>query len=300
MTKIELYFACLARDCADNLKENLSNIIDICTHEAVNNYEIWIAENDSVDSTRKVLQKYECKNPAINLCLFKNLDNKYSVRVSRIAFLRQSLLENIRESVSNTYFYRTTPLYIPIDLDSKIAQSIETAQFIDECLRVASGEVDAVFPSSEPYYYDIYALRADGWVESDCWDAVKKYKKYIGSFIPKYTFVYKNQKSIKDIRSKGRIPVYSAFGGVGIYDLSSLSGANYKNGNRYPQSICEHVVFNHSCINKEISTEFVIHAPEEHINYKSSSLFGKMQFIIESMYSDVEAIIKKLLKIGYD
>jgi hypothetical protein len=295
MSEVTLYFAGLARDCADTLENNLLRILECCDHQVVNDYEIWVAENDSEDATRDILQEYKRDHSEINLCLFENLDDDYPVREERIAFLREKLFENVKKSHSIVGHSPVTPLYVPIDLDSEIAQSIDPAQFINESLRVATSDTDAIFPASKPYYYDIYALRSRGWVQLDCWAAIKKYRRYFGSFIPNYVFVYRNQKSIEEIKCRGRIPVQSAFGGVGIYDLSSVSGASYKNGGQYSRKICEHVLFNQYINSKQISDEFVVRAPKEHVTYKCLSTSGKVRFALSLFYNDLNNLVQSIL-----
>lgn len=79
---------------------------------------------------------------------------------------------------------------MPIDLDSRIAQSIDIDQFHRECQRVVNYQTDAVFPASEPYYYDIYALRAEGWVEEDCLNKVQESRMRIGLFESKIKYIF--------------------------------------------------------------------------------------------------------------
>lgn len=296
--KYEAYFAGLARDCEDTLEENIRAILDICEQISAENCKILIAENDSQDETRKILKKFEDKN-SIELFLFDTLDEEYQIRERRIAYLRNFLLNKI-QNISRIEDSKIPKLYVPIDLDSRIAQSIDIDQFLRECQRVVNHQTDAVFPASEPYYYDIYALRAEGWVEEDCLNKVQESRMRIGSFASKIKYIYSKQKSIEELgkyrrTKKGRISVKSAFGGVGIYNLEKLRDASYKRDDDYPQDTCEHVLLNKTVDSKEISTNFVVQAPQEHIRYKISRLERINIFFISSL-SDIKNLILLILK----
>lgn len=289
--EVGIYFAGLARDCEGVLESNLMSLVEICDHPKVKDCEIWIAENDSTDDTREILERYEIKYDCMNLYLFDNLDTRFPRRETRIAHLRQFLLEKIRNQ-SADHNSEIPYLYVPIDLDSNIANSIDRDQFVSECLRVASGETEAVFPVSKPYYYDIYALRAQGWVEADCWDQVKNSKKRLGTLRSRVKHIYSNQKKIENLQNGDRIPVQSAFGGVGIYNITAITDANYRRDDEdTPSKVCEHVIFNESVDEKEISTEFVVQAPEEHILYKTSAL-GKAKIAVRSILIDMKNLIE--------
>ncbi|WP_186279043.1 hypothetical protein [Halorubrum ezzemoulense] len=284
----KIYFAGLARDCEDTLEENIRTILDVCRQMPTQNCKVLIAENDSQDKTREILTKLEDEYN-IELFLFDNLDEEYPIREKRIAHLRNILFEEIQD-ISRVEDPKIPKLYVPIDLDSEITQSIDIDQFLKECHRVVNGETDAVFPASEPYYYDIYALRAEGWVEEDCWNKVRESRMQIGSFMSKMKFVYSKQKNIKELKKEGKISVQSAFGGVGIYNLEKLGDASYKRDGDYPQNICEHTIFNKAVDSKEISTDFVVRAPQEHIRYNISRL-EKFKLFLTSSLSDVKNLI---------
>ena len=56
-------------------------------------------------------------------------------------------------------------------------------------------DVDVIFPVSHPFYYDIFALRAVGWVTINFQLISNKLKKYLrlGSFIWNYIFIFRNK-----------------------------------------------------------------------------------------------------------
>jgi hypothetical protein len=87
----------------------------------------------------------------------------------------------------------------------------------------------------------------------------------------------------------GRISVRSAFGGVGIYDIEAISDAKYFLDN-HPEDVCEHVIFNQSVELKEISTSFIVTAPEEHVSYKRS-MVQKLYLALKYTCSDLSRLL---------
>ncbi|WP_144924290.1 hypothetical protein [Halorubrum salsamenti] len=267
--KIDLYFSGLVRDASGTVGANVEKILDICDDKSVGIGKIFIAENGSKDDTRDILKALERDNSSIELQLFDDLDEEFPVREERIAHLRESLFNSIYKSTRSSLIDHSQ-LYIPIDLDSMIAQSINQSDFIEECKYVASGKTDAVFPVARPRYYDIYALRAKGWIETDCWKNVQKSRGLGRPLFPTVKYVYSNQKRLDELQQLDRISVESAFGGLGIYNLNSLGDASYKSNGKLPKNFCEHVSFNSDVRYKEISTNLVVKAPQEHIRYHTS------------------------------
>ena len=77
-------------------------------------------------------------------------------------------------------------IYIPLDLDMKLFKYIDFKNFenlIMYCLK--KDNLNGIFPFSKPFYYDIFALRAENWVNYNSQFIVRRYKKYIkiGSFL---------------------------------------------------------------------------------------------------------------------
>ena len=96
----------------------------------------------------------------------------------------------------------------------------------------------ALFANQENKYYDLWALRTyDKWMNYDCWEA----NSIVGN---KIAF---NQK-YKNIPKNSKIKVISAFGGLGIYNLSKLDQCYYY-GWKNNRASCEHVHL-HKQINK--------------------------------------------------
>lgn len=288
----DIYFAGLARNCEESLSANLDSILDICCRfSESDSCQIWVAENDSDDGTRELLKSYNDDYDEINLVLLDDVHECFPERVSRLAYLRETLFTRVKEAAADPGNRSTTQLYIPIDLDSNIAESIDPEQFMSECRRIAKGRANAIFPISNPYYYDTFALRADGWVENDPFAEIDKKRNVYGTLLSKIIFIYSKQKSAEQLKSEGRIPVRSAFGGVGIYDFAEIVENSYtvEDEGGFPSGTCEHVSFNESIDQLEISPEFEVEAPREHISY-NVSWSGKAKIFALSMAADIKRI----------
>ncbi len=100
---------------------------------------------------------------------------------------------------------------------------------------------DAIF-ANQPTYYDIWALRAKGWSETDCWEEFECLKSSMNE-----------KKAAKAITSKQiglssknqYYPVQSAFGGLGVYKAEHYIKGEYL-GVINGREVCEHVPFNES------------------------------------------------------
>lgn len=271
---MHLHFAGLARDCASTLQTNITGLMGIAEHPEVEDSSLTIAVNNSRDQTLDILRRIESICSNIRIIDLGDLDSRFPDREARLAFCRDSVLESIEGDILNSEVSSTANhLYIPVDLDSEIGSSISPSQFIRECQRVIDGEVNGIFPASVPFYYDIYALRASGWVEEDCLEKLRapqddnelvNYQDHIISEI-----VLK-QKSIGELQRRELIPVESAFGGVGIYSYNAIKGLRYLRDELSDGSpACEHLVFNRQVDKLFISTNFVVKAPPEHISAKN-------------------------------
>ena len=272
--KCNLVFAGLARDCARTVEKNIASILSLCDDPRVESLQLFIAENDSQDQTRSLLASIERRFEQIQLVLLPSLDTVFPSRVARIAYCRQYLLGVIADKVDLDS--SSNILYIPIDLDSEIFSTVNGDLFVRTCLLLLSNAcLDAIFPSSSPFYYDVLALRASGWCSSDCMYDLRKFTRFGSQFISLLGYLWliarRQKSSAKLAATTDLIPVQSAFGGLGIYRAEAISVAKYFNSfwshEVYAHSN-EHVIFNGYIHNKVIATKLTIDAPKEHIQLR--------------------------------
>jgi len=289
---MDIYFAALAHNCANGLIDNLNKLDKIIKKGEFEKEGIWIAENDSHDGTKNRIKNFSEDKKHVHIITEDGLKDRIQNRIKRISYMRQKTLINIKNNAKKSY---KNSLYVPIDIDSKIARSIDVDSFLEECKYVIKGGAEAVFPISKPYYYDILALRKSGWVEEDCWNQIGGERSRTIRFLKKYSKVYKKQKSEQKLRETGRIEVDSAFCGLGIYRMDSLRDATYLMDNdSSSKTICEHVEFNKKISKKEISTQLVVKAPEEHIKFNSKASHKKIAHVSNVIISDIAKIVRKI------
>lgn len=96
--------------------------------------------------------------------------------------------------------------------------------------------------ANQPFrYYDIWALRAPGWSENDCWEEFRKLTQTMGRKRALKIAVTSRMHSIPVNSSP--IEVDSAFGGLAIYRIEAFLRGNYLGENLLGEEICEHVPF---------------------------------------------------------
>lgn len=181
-------------------------------------YQIIIYENNSQDNTVPILMEWTQNNRRVFLqseslqnseleSLIKNrLDDHHFFRPELISRARNIVLDIAMSETYNEYTY-----LIWMDMDFKIPPAfegiVETFESEREWDAVLAYGIDP--PGS---YWDWYAFR----------DAVYP----IGSEILGNTWWYMPKNFSLD-RTKDWYPVYSAFGGCGIYKKSSIVGCRY-------------------------------------------------------------------------
>lgn len=87
---------------------------------------------------------------------------------------------------------------------------------------------------------------------------------------------------------------------MGIYSLNKVSkaAARYSSTDLTQESLklCEHVVFNSTLRQLFISTEWMITAPPEHIEFRLLSNFLKVRRIIQAGLTDIKDVVIDFLK----
>jgi hypothetical protein len=286
---MKIFFAGCARDCSEVVAANISALLAVGDMARCDELRIYIAENNSKDNTRDVIARLADQDSRLIPILLEDLDEEIPVREARIAFCRDRLLDEICKTDSDA-------LYVPIDLDSDIASSLDADAFMKACELVASGQCSGVFPSSSPYYYDIHALREAEWCPGSCWKEIQdaNARGALWSLLVNIRYVSSRQKPHDRLQSQGLIPIDSAFGGVGIYSLSKVlrSLARYSSPDLEKEhlKLCEHVVFNAYLEDLFINPEWAISAPPEHIEFCLLPRHKKILRIARAALGDVKRL----------
>ena len=94
-------------------------------------------------------------------------------------------------------------VYIPIDLDLDLFKFLTVEKLIHLIEYCVNKNVPfGIFPFSTPYYYDIFALRAEKWVKYNSQLKINNFKKIflIGSFFLNYIFIFRHQLDVRKFK----------------------------------------------------------------------------------------------------
>jgi hypothetical protein len=238
-----IIFASTIRNSGNYLKKALDDI-DKCGNK-FKSYALIIYENDSIDSTRNILQD----NKKDNYHYLLEDDVKESRRTVRISNGRNKILDKVKEiNRDDSYDY-----LVLLDLDD-INHSGMFATSIDTCFKYDNWDV--LTANQSTWYYDLWALRKKDDMEYDCWEKVRE-----NTNIPDAEHVYVHSK-FRNYPQGGLLEVDSAFGGAAIFKIRSIPDSCRYNGiTSSGFETCEHVAFNR-CLKEHgksiyINTEFI-------------------------------------------
>ena len=206
----------IARDVARIIPKEINRI----EKELKNIFELvsfLVIESDSKDNTMQVLYDVKSKKSNFNYKSLGNIESTLPNRIERLAFCRNTYVKEIREN----------KLYKEIDFIAIIDFDIRNNRLKLDDLKKLINETSwsAIFANQAGLYYDIYALRKKGWVESDCFGEYKKLSANMSPQDAKEIAIWSKMKKIK--KNMPLIPVDSAFGGLGIYKKSVFMKFDY-------------------------------------------------------------------------
>ncbi len=284
MKETEIYFCGLSKNNLDSLTKNINYILDFKNKSKYKEINLLIVDSNSNDGSKNYLNKNSDEFDFFNV-IHKDDLNLVNSRIEKIKICRNLCLKFIKNNFNNNSI-----VYIPLDTDFYLFSKTSPEkldELIDYVLQIENNA--GIFPVSEPYYYDIFALRAKRWLNINSQLIVTNLKKYIrvGSFIFNYLFIFRYQLSPKRIELK-KISVISAFGGIGIYNLSNfdLKNKTYDVSKKSIDMYSEHLFFNKHFDYLEIKTDWVIDAPEEHVLFKSYNFKEKIIYIVKTFKED--------------
>ena len=280
---LKVYFCGISKNCINNIEKNLI-FLDAFNKKSSFDTKIIIVDSDSVDGTKEIISNYVKENKEIEFINFDLEKDNIENRIERIAKSRNECLKQIDNFNKET-------VYIPLDLDIDLFANTnleEIEKLINKAIYFKKN--NAIFPFSTPFYYDIFALRAENWVKINSQYWVTRLKKYLkfGSFFFNYFFIFRHQIRKNDIKSD-TIKVKSAFGGMGIYYFRFYpKNLKYKISSKYPLDISEHIIFNSDFNLLFIEKNWNIPAPPEHLEYKLLTNKQKLKYFLRSLLYDIK------------
>tara|TARA_Y100000992_G_scaffold163574_1_gene109748 strand:- start:246 stop:1145 length:900 start_codon:yes stop_codon:yes gene_type:complete len=286
-----LYFVGLSKNCFNTLKKNLDFLKEF---KAYSKYKIsiFIIDSDSDDGTKEFCRQMEQDKTIDEFIEIDNLSDKYQSRIKKLVYCRNKGLEQVKKN------FKESSLFIPMDMDMDLFKLMDNKKFNNLLEYFINNEIDALFPFSIPYYYDIFALRKKGWVNGNDVNKADVLKKtlILGSFFINYFFIIRKQYSPNNFRND-LIDVESAFGGMAMYKItkSEMLDNTYKWDQENSRKVCEHIFFNELFNKKFILKSWNIETPREHNNFKSLNPSEKVLYFLSTIKYDLKHLKYKIL-----
>jgi hypothetical protein len=217
---------------------------------------VFLVESDSSDDSIQELSVIQEKDSRVSFVPLGNLKSKIPHRIERIRFCRNQYVEFIR----TRYQKESWDFVVVVDLDGMNNKVTEEGfrSTIENPTKWS-----ACFANQTKGYYDLYALRCEGWVDGDVFSELRTLKndfplEQIGSckFIEwLQQFNHFDRLREKAIYSKMRrirpkdswVKVESAFGGLGVYRTEVFLKYNYDFQNLDSEVYSEHIDLHYQC-----------------------------------------------------
>ena len=221
----------LVRNCESSLESEVETLR--ASFEDFKKVSFFLVESDSTDGSLGALRELATKIPNFKFLSLGNLRQSIPNRIERIAHCRNAYLDYVR-TTSEKFDY-----VVVADLDG--VNNLLTKEKVATCWKFDGWS--ACTANQTGPYYDIYALRAPGWSEMDCWNEARAL--YASGINPVKSWV----RAIRDKQrmipeSEDWIEVISAFGGLAIYKTEAFLEGNYQTFSGDELNVSEHVPFN--------------------------------------------------------
>lgn len=220
------------RDSTTNLKRTFK-MLSRMIRSLGGSPSFFLVESDSRRATLKTLDNLKHRNANIEFQSLGNLAREIPDRVSRIAYCRNKYLEYLESQL--TADNRFTHVVIA-DFDG-----VNTNVKYPKEPKLLFTETTVVCTNQRTRYYDILALRSNGWVNQDYrLDVLSGIHQ--GKDIASCYNAAAWSKQVHISPTSEPLSVASAFGGLAIYPSSLLSGSRYS-----PKKLndgiheCEHI-----------------------------------------------------------
>ncbi len=222
----------LARNTQDHLAIEIRKIHKQLS-EIFSAVQFLVIESDSSDKTLDELVKIKANMQNFEYISLGKLESTYSNRIERLTKCRNVYVDAIRFNKN----YKYTEYIVVLDFDIRNNRlNLGVLNFW-----ITQKNWAALFANQTGCYYDIYALRKNGWNEIDCFVEYKKLLSQLPTHLAKKRAIW--SKMIHIPRNSRPIKVDSAFGGLAIYRREVFTRYDYQPSfNRFEES--EHVILN--------------------------------------------------------
>lgn len=231
LESFEVLIVGLVRNCEPSLESEVETLR--ASFEDFKNVSFFLVESDSTDGSLEALRELATRIPNFQFLSLGNLRQSIPDRIERIAHCRNAYLDYVR-TTSKQFDY-----VVVADLDG--VNNLLTKEKVATCWKF-DGWSACTANQSGPYY-DIYALRAPGWSEMDCWNEARSL--YASGMNPVKSWVKAIREKQRIIpKSEDWIEVTSAFGGLAIYKTEAFLEGKYQTFSGDELNVSEHVPFN--------------------------------------------------------
>jgi glycosyltransferase involved in cell wall biosynthesis len=230
-----LFVTGLARNVSRCLRKEVLRINQIMAN-FYGKIEFYIVESDSTDDTQKILERLALELPNFNYSSLGKLESTISNRIERLRFCRNNYVETFRKTQDKF----SEVLVIDFDIKNNRLNRNSMQEVLSQNLNW-----DGLFANQTGRYFDILALRKDGWVMADCMREVQElmtmgYEKEKA----KELAVWAKMKRIQKYQNP--IEVNSAFGGMALYKNWVMHKFDYSVSSTSVESYeSEHVALNY-------------------------------------------------------
>ncbi|MEI7932419.1 MAG: hypothetical protein WCI21_05115 [Alphaproteobacteria bacterium] len=244
-------FCGLARNSGEALPIALASLDAMAT--LFDEVAFIMLENDSTDSTKADLRAWCAARPNAQLIEVDGLGFQVKARTLRLTRLRRHYLALVKAEYAHFDYMFAMDCddanSQPIDLDAT-RRAVEFLRDDPDCA--------GVFANQDGVYMDLWALRCGDWCPGDVWEEALDYT--VDNDVSDQTAfdaTFRPRVSVVVEQSGPPLAVESAFGGLGVYKISSILNnrrtfVGYKTktlptdkGPReFGWQLCEHVSFN--------------------------------------------------------
>lgn len=231
LESFEVLIVGLVRNCEPSLESEVETLR--ASFEGFKNVSFFLVESDSTDGSLEALRELATRIPNFQFLSLGNLRQSIPDRIERIAHCRNAYLDYVR-TTSEKFDY-----VVVADLDG--VNNLLTKEKVATCWKFDGWS--ACTANQTGPYYDIYALRAPGWSEMDCWSEARSL--YASGMNPVKSWVKAIREKQRIIpESEDWIEVTSAFGGLAIYKTEAFLEGKYQTFIGDELNVSEHVPFN--------------------------------------------------------
>ena len=161
LESFEVLIVGLVRNCEASLESEVK--ILRASFKDFKKVSFFLVESDSTDGSLEALRELAIRIPNFKFLSLGNIRQSISDRIERIAHCRNAYLDYVR-TTSDKFDY-----IVVADLDG--VNNLLTKEKVATCWKFDGWS--ACTANQTGPYYDIYALRAPGWSEMDCWNEAR-------------------------------------------------------------------------------------------------------------------------------